>query len=97
VNDFLVRHLDSIDERLPEYLDDDHELRLDTVWRLDICAGALLDGSISHTDLAEDWHDWYHLAPAFVAAYCPEDLAAPGGEGHVLSGPRDRQPRPALR
>jgi hypothetical protein len=51
------------------------ELRHDTVWRLDICAGALLDGSISHADLAEDWHDWYHLAPAFVAAYAPEDLA----------------------
>jgi len=34
VNDFLVTFLDSIDERLLEYLDEDEELRLDVVQRL---------------------------------------------------------------
>ena len=84
MNDFLSGYLDSIDPRLREYLDDEDELRLDTVWHLDVCAGALLDGSISHADLAEDWHDWYQLAPAFVAAYAPEDLSELEAKATIL-------------
>ena len=34
MSDFLVVYLDSIDERLLEYLDEDDELRLDAVQRL---------------------------------------------------------------
>ena len=34
VNDFLVVYLDSIDEQLLEYLDEDDELKLDAVQRL---------------------------------------------------------------
>jgi hypothetical protein len=34
VNDFLFTYLDSIDEQLLEYLDEDDELKLDAVQRL---------------------------------------------------------------
>jgi hypothetical protein len=47
VNDFLVTYLDSIDEQLLEYLDDDDELKLDAVQRLRFYTSALLEGSIS--------------------------------------------------
>ncbi len=47
VNDFLVVYLDSIDERLLEYLDEDDELKLDAVLRLSFYTTALLDGSIT--------------------------------------------------
>ena len=43
VNDFLFTYLDSIDERLLEYLDEDDELKLDAVRRLRSYASALLD------------------------------------------------------
>jgi hypothetical protein len=69
VNDFLVVYLDSIDERLLEYLDDDDELRLDAVQRLRFYTTALLEGSITPDHVMEDWPDWYQLVPAFVAAY----------------------------
>jgi hypothetical protein len=46
VNDFLVVYLDSIDEQLLEYLDEDEELKLDAVQRLRFYTTALLDGSI---------------------------------------------------
>ena len=74
VNDFLVTYLDSIDDRLLEYLDEDEELRLDTVKRLRFYTTALLDGSITSAAVAEDWPDWFHLAPAFVAAYAPDEV-----------------------
>jgi hypothetical protein len=73
-NDFLVIYLDSIAERLLEYLDDEDELSLDTVQRLRLYTSALLDGSVTPADLMEDWPDWFDLAPAFVAAYGTGDL-----------------------
>ncbi len=39
VNDFLVTYLDSIDEQLLEYLDEDEELKLDAVKRLRFYTG----------------------------------------------------------
>jgi hypothetical protein len=75
-NDFLVSYLDTIDERLLEYLDDEENLSVDTVKRLQRYASALLDDSISPAQLMEDWPDWYSLAPAFVAAYGTGDLEA---------------------
>ena len=71
MNDFLVSYLDAIDERLLEYLDENDELNLDTVQRLYFYTSALLASSITpdHPDhIAEDWPDWFQLAPAFVAA-----------------------------
>lgn len=47
VSEFLVRYLDSIDERLLGGLDEDDELRLDVVKRLRFYASALLEGSIT--------------------------------------------------
>jgi hypothetical protein len=55
VSEFLVLYLDSIDEGLLEYLDEDDELRLDVVKRLRSYASALLDGSITASAVAEDW------------------------------------------
>jgi hypothetical protein len=47
VNDFLVSYLDTIDERLLEYLDQDDELSLDAVLKLRLYASSLLDGTLS--------------------------------------------------
>jgi hypothetical protein len=63
VNDFLVTYLDSIDEQLLEYLDEDEELKLDAVLRLRFYTSALLEGSISPDHVMEDWPDWYQLTP----------------------------------
>ena len=63
MNDFLVTYLDSIDERLLEYLDEDDELKLDAVHRLRFYTSTLLDGSITPMHVVEDWPDWYQLAP----------------------------------
>ena len=69
MSDFLFTYLDSIDERLLEYLDEDEELELDAVQRLRFYTSALLEGSITPDHVMEDWPDWYQFAPAFVATY----------------------------
>jgi len=74
VSDFLVVYLDSIDERLFEYLDEDDELKLDAAKRLRFYTSALLDGSITPDHVMEDWPDWYQLVPAFVATYGSDEL-----------------------
>ena len=74
VSDFLVLYLDSIDEHLLEYLDEDDELKLDAVQRIRFYTTALLDGSITPDHVLEDWPDWYQLVPAFVATYGSEEL-----------------------
>ncbi|MGO9962461.1 MAG: hypothetical protein ACLPUG_03400 [Acidimicrobiales bacterium] len=84
VNDFLVTYLDSIDERLLEYLDEDDELKLDAVQRLRFYTSALLEGSITPDHVMEDWPDWYQLVPAFVAAYGPEELKELEGGAEFL-------------
>ena len=76
VSDFLVIYLDAIDERLLEHLDQDDELKVDAVQRLRFYASALLEGAITPLHVADDWPDWYHLGPAFVAAYGTEVLKA---------------------
>ena len=74
VSDFLVVYLDSVDERLLEYLDEDDELKLDTVQRLRFYTTALLAGWINPKYVVEDWPDWFVLLPAFVATYGSEEL-----------------------
>ena len=74
MNDFLVTYLDSIDEGLLEYLDDDDDLKLDVVQRLRFYTSALLTGSVTPDHVVEDWPDWFQLAPAFVAAYGTDEL-----------------------
>jgi hypothetical protein len=84
VNDFLVVYLDSIDERLLEYLDEDEELKLDAVQRLRFYTTALLDGSITPDHVTEDWPDWYQLVPAFVATYGSDELQELEGAAVLL-------------
>ena len=84
MNDFLVTYLDSIDEQLLEYLDEDEELKLDAVQRLRFYTSALLEGSITPDHVMEDWPDWYQLAPAFVAAYGSEELQELEGASEFL-------------
>jgi hypothetical protein len=84
VNDLLVVCLDSIDEHLLEYLDEDDELKLDAVQRLRFYTTALLEGSITPDHVVENWPDWYQLAPAFVAAYGTEELQELEGGAEFL-------------
>jgi hypothetical protein len=66
VNDFLVVYLDSIDERLLEYLDEDEELKLDAVQRLRFYTSALLDGRSTRgqsTKAPTTRHTGAHVAP----------------------------------
>ena len=84
VNDFLVLYLDSIDEQLLEYLDEDDELKLDAVQRIRFYTSALLEGSITPDHVMEDWPDWYQLAPAFVATYGSEELQELEGASEFL-------------
>ena len=84
VNDFLFTYLDSIDEQLLEYLDEDDELKLDAVKRLRFYTSALLEGSISPVHVVEDWPDWYQLVPAFVATYGSEELQELEGAAVLL-------------
>jgi hypothetical protein len=84
VNDFLVTYLDSIDEKLLEYLDEDDELKLDAVKRLSFYTTALLDGSITPDHVMEDWPDWYQLVPAFVATYGSDELQELEGAAVLL-------------
>jgi len=74
VSDFLVTYLDSIDEQLLEYLDEDEELKLEAVQRIRFYTSALLEGSITPDHVLEDWPDWYQLVPAFVATYGSDEL-----------------------
>ena len=89
VSEFLVIYLDSIDERLLDYLDEDDELRPEVVKRLRYYTTALLDGTITPAAVAEDWPDWYDLVRAFVAAYAPEEVAELGGGGGRSWTPED--------
>jgi hypothetical protein len=91
MNDFLVSYLDTIDERLLEYLDEDDELSLDAVKRLRLYASALLAGSVTPDHLAEDWSDWFHLAPAFVLAYGTEELEKLGDATDILDSEEGQQ------
>jgi hypothetical protein len=89
VSKFLVAYLDAIDERLLNYLDNEEELRTDTVERLRLYATALLDGLLTPTALDEDWPDWFDLAPAFVTIYAPEWMEDLEEEATFLDGPDD--------
>ena len=84
VSDFLVVYLDSIDEQLLEYLDEDDELKLDAVKRLRFYTSALLEGSISPDHVMEDRPDWYQLVPALVATYGTEELQELEGAAVLL-------------
>ena len=92
VNDFLFTYLDSIDERLLEYLDKHHELKLDAVKRLRFYTSALLEGSITPDHVLEDWPDWYQLVPAFVATYGSDEMKElEGGAEFLKAAEKDEE------
>jgi len=91
VSDFLVTYLDSIDERLLEYLDEDEELKLEAVKRLRFYTSALLEGSITPDHVMEDWPDWYQLVPAFVATYGSEELKELEGAAVFLQAVEEQE------
>jgi hypothetical protein len=93
VSEFLVVYLDSIDERLLDFLDEAGEMRPDTVRRLRFYTTALLDGSVTPAAVAEDWPDWYDLIPAFVAAYAPGEVEELEEAAAFLETPRPRERR----
>jgi hypothetical protein len=82
----LVVYLDSIDEGLLDYLDDQEDLRGDVVERVGHYATALLDASLSPTALMEDWEDWFDLVGAFVAVYAPDILQRLAEQSPLIGG-----------
>lgn len=54
-------------------------------------ASSLLDGSLSPDHLAEDWADWFHLAPAFVRAYGTDELEELGDATDILDAEEGQQ------
>jgi len=87
VNQDLPDILGSLDKRFLAYLDADGEMLLGTVRRLRLYTVALLDGSITPPAVVEDWSDFYHLLPAFVAEYAPLWVADLEGAAELLDGP----------
>ena len=87
VSEFLVLYLDSIDDGLLDYLDEDDELRPEVVKRLSTYARALLEGSITPAAVAEDWADWFDLMQAFVAAYAPDEVGELEEAATFMDGP----------
>jgi hypothetical protein len=84
VSDFLVTYLESVDERLLEYLDEEDELKLDAVQRLRFYTSALLEGSLSPRHVEKDWLDWFALVPAIVATYGSDELRCLEDEAEFL-------------
>jgi len=80
VNDFLVNCLRRIDARLLVYLDRHNELTLNTVKRLRFYTSAMVDGSMTPSQVADDWADWFLLTPAYAAAYGTLELADLGAD-----------------
>jgi hypothetical protein len=69
MNDDLARYLESIDARLPRYLDEGKDLALGTAEHLYRYAVALLQGLVKPAHVQDDWADFFFLADAFVLAY----------------------------
>ena len=70
----MVGYLDSTDEPLLAYLDEEDELPPEVVNRLRYDASAILEGSVTPAAVAEDWADWFDPSRAFLATYAPEGI-----------------------
>ena len=49
-----------------------------------MCAHAMLDGSMTPRQVADDWADWFLLTPAFIAAYGTWELADLESDARLL-------------
>jgi hypothetical protein len=90
MGDLLVSFLASVDDRLLDYVDENKDLRLDTVKRLWLYTNALSDRSITPAVVEEDWPDWFNLVAAFRAAYAPEWLRTLEEAAPILKSARVR-------
>jgi hypothetical protein len=93
MNDFLVTYLDTIDERLLQFLDEDDEFSLALVMRLRKVTTGLLDGEVTPTKVAGDWPDYFVLTGAFVAAYGSKELEVLGRAASFPRGVEDADVR----
>jgi hypothetical protein len=72
MNDDLAAYLDSLGGLLRSYhsyLDEDRWLSAAAARHLRLYAVAVLEGSISPEDVAEDWEAFFDLTDGFVIAY----------------------------
>ena len=90
MSDLLVSFLAAVDDRLLDYVDEQKDLRLDTVERLWLYTSALADRSITPAVVEEDWPDWFDLVAAFRAAYTPEWVRGLEEAAPILTNARGR-------
>ena len=93
VSEFLVVYLDSIDERLLDYLDEDEELRLEVVKRLRYYATALLEGSIARPRWPRTGPTGSTWSGAFVAVYAPGEIEELEEAATFMDDPSSTTPR----
>ena len=91
MNDFLVTYLDTIDERLLEYLDEDDEMPLALAKRLREVTTALMDGEVTPVKVLGEWPDYFALSGAFVASYGSEEPGGVGTSRQLFEGCRGRR------
>ena len=71
-NDELISVLDSFDEALLRYVDDDQDLSLDAVRYVGDVVTQVLTGSLTWSEVEDS--DWYPLTSALVIVYGTADL-----------------------
>jgi hypothetical protein len=79
-----MTYLGSIDVRLRDYVDEDADLSPATLERLLASTSDLLAGTITATELAATWPEWFDLASVFIVTYGSlelEDLEVESGFG----------------
>jgi hypothetical protein len=81
----LLSYLDAVDGSLLGYLDDHHDLSVETVQRLHRFAVALSEGSMTPGLAMADWSDFYPLAAAFVVVCGSAELAELYDQSTVFS------------
>jgi hypothetical protein len=65
----LATYLDSLDQRMLGYVDDNGQLRVETAGHLHRYIVALVEDAASPHWVLENWRDFYDLVTGFVIAY----------------------------
>ena len=72
--EYLMAYLDTFDVRLRVYLDGDVDLSSATIERLLSHTSDLLAGTITATDLAGSWPEWFDLVSLFIVSHGSPEL-----------------------